>query len=72
MPEQLPPELSAAIPDLIEHHAEMVARALPALPLAARKTFDLKIVGPDPVALRADVEGVLPRSCSCTPAATRR
>lgn len=35
MLEQLPPELSAAIPDLIEHHAEMVARALPALPLAA-------------------------------------
>lgn len=35
MPEQLPPELSAAIPDLIEHHAELVARALLALPLAA-------------------------------------
>jgi hypothetical protein len=35
MPEQLPPELSAAIPDLIENHAAMVARALLALPLAA-------------------------------------
>lgn len=32
---QLPPELSAAIPDLVETHAEMVARALAALPLAA-------------------------------------
>ena len=27
-----------------------------------RKTFDLKIVGPDPVALRSDVEGVLRRA----------
>jgi len=36
MPDQpLPPELSAIIPDLIEGHAEMVARALIALPLAA-------------------------------------
>lgn len=33
--EQLPPELSAAIPDLIENHAAMVARAMLALPLAA-------------------------------------
>ena len=35
MPEQWPPDLSAAIPDLIENHAAMVARALLALPLAA-------------------------------------
>jgi len=35
MPEQLPPELSAAIPDLLETHAQMVARALVSLPLAA-------------------------------------
>jgi len=33
--EQLPAELSAAIPDLLENHAAMVARALLALPLAA-------------------------------------
>ncbi|MBI2189209.1 MAG: DUF4956 domain-containing protein [Acidobacteria bacterium] len=32
---QLPPEISAAIPDLIETHAQMVARALLALPIAA-------------------------------------
>ena len=31
----LPPELSAYIPDILESHAEMVARALLSLPLAA-------------------------------------
>ena len=36
MPEQgLPPEFSSYIPDVLEAHAAMVARALIALPLAA-------------------------------------
>ena len=33
--QQLPPEFSAVIPDVLESHAQMVARALLALPLAA-------------------------------------
>ncbi len=53
---QLPPELSAAIPDVLETHAEMVARAVLALPIAAALGAVL--------AFRARRRGTPPRSAS--------
>ena len=37
----LPPEFSRYVPDLLESHAQMVARALLALPLAATLSASL-------------------------------
>lgn len=54
--QQLPPEFSAAIPDVIETHAEMVARAVIALPLAAGLGATL--------AFRPRRRGTPPRSAS--------